>query len=264
MRSKLALILTGVILGASSVALCAEYKKYKRFKETLEAETDFKSEAEAKAKKHSGICPFTKTACEFGDCDGCKNDIRPIYDSEESADDIINTISALDPESPSFDADLKRVHDKLDAVLDKYDIKKSDEPIYKGSDTSAEEDFDAYTDDESIYNGSDTPAEEDFDAYTDDDMSDIEEVSISDAAYSSHSETAGTSSFYNDEELEENDVKEDNTTSSDEENDEHTEDTAAQVADTTTQEEKSGTVDENEVPIFLENDADEDISDNTL
>lgn len=243
MRSKLALVLTGVILGASSVALYTEYKKYKRFKETLEAETDFKSEAEAKAKKHSGICPFTKTACEFGDCDGCKNDIRPIYDSEESADDIINTISALDPESPSFDADLKRAHDKLDAVLDKYDIKKSDEPIYKGSDTSAEEDFDAYTDDE---------------------MSDIEEVSISDADYSSHSETAGTSSFYNDEELEENDAKEDNTTSSDEENDEQTEDTAAQVADTTAQEEKSGTVDENEVPIFLENDADEDISDNTL
>ena len=243
MRSKLALVLTGVILGASSVALYAEYKKYKRFKETLEAETDFKSEAEAKAKKHSGICPFTKTACEFGDCDGCKNDIRPIYDSEESADDIINTISALDPESPSFDADLKRAHDKLDAILDKYDIKKSDEPIY---------------------NGSDTPAEEDFDAYTDDEMSDIEEVSISDADYSSHSETAGTPSFYNDEELEENDVKEDNTTSSDEENDEQTEDTAAKVADTTAQEEKSGTVDENEVPIFLENDADEDISDNTL
>lgn len=236
MRSKLALVLTGVILGASSVALYAEYKKYKRFKETLEAETDFKSEAEAKAKKHSGICPFTKTACEFGDCDGCKNDIRPIYDSEEYADDIINTISALDPESPSFDADLKRAHDKLDAVLDKYDIKKSDEPIYKGSDT---------------------PAEEDFDAYTDDEMSDIEEVSIPDAAYSSNSETAGTSSSYNDEELEENDVKEDNTTSSDEENDEQTEDTAAQ-------EEKSGTVDENEVSIFLENDADEDISDNTL
>lgn len=243
MRSKLALVLTGVILGASSVALYTEYKKYKRFKETLEAETDFKSETEAKAKKHSSICPFTKTACEFGDCDGCKNDIRPIYDSEESADDIINTISALDPESPSFDADLKRAHDKLDAVLDKYDIKKSDESIYKGSDTSAEEDFDVYTDDE---------------------MSDIEEVSISDAAYSSHSETAGTSSFYNDEELEGNDVKEDNTTSSDEENDEQTEDTAAQVADTTAQEEKSGTVDENEVPIFLENDADEDISDNTL
>ena len=264
MRSKLALVLTGVILGASSVALYAEYKKYKRFKETLEAETDFKSEAEAKAKKHSGICPFTKTACEFGDCDGCKNDIRPIYGSDESADDIINTISALDPESPSFDAVLKRAHDKLDAILDKYDNKKSDEPIYNGSDTFAEEDFGAYTDDEPIYKGSDTSAEEDFDAYTDDNMSDIEEVSISDAAYSSNSETAGTSSFCNDEELEENDVKEDNTTSSDEENDEQTEDTAAKVADTTAQEEKSGTVDENEVPIFLENDADEDISDNTL
>lgn len=257
MRSKLALVLTGVILGASSVALYAEYKKYKRFKETLEAETDFKSEAEAKAKKHSGICPFTKTACEFGDCDGCKNDIRPIYDSEESADDIINTISALDPESPSFDADLKRAHDKLDVVLDKYDIKKSDEPIYNGSDTPAEEDFDTYTDDEPIYKGSDTPAEEDFDAYTDDNMSDIEEVSISDAAYSSHSETVGTSSFYNDEELEAY-------SSSDEGNDAQTEDTAAQVADTTAQEEKSSTVDENEVPIFLENDVDEDISDNTL
>lgn len=268
MRSKLALVLTGIVLGASSVALYTEYKKYKRFKETLEAETDFKAEAEAKAETHRGTCPFTKTACEFDSCDGCKNDIRPDFGSDETTDDVINTIIDLDPDSPSFDADLKRAHDKLDAVLDKYDIKKSDEPIYKGSDIPAEVDFDVYTDEDSG----------------------IEEVTISDASYSAPTEASGTSSFFDfnsDDTAEVRDNKasdevqgeqadvdttqsEEVTGTSDEDTAQFEEDTAQADAEVeqpekdTAQEEISGTVGENEVPIFLENDEDEDISDTTL
>lgn len=159
MRTKLALILTGVILGASSVAIFTEYKKYKRFKETLEAEADFKSGAEV--KKHKDTCPFTKTACEFDDCTGCKNDIRPIY-RHTDFDDVADMISDLDTESTSFAEDLRRAHASLDAIL------ADKAPIYKGSDTSAEEDFADVDEDEPVYEGSDTSAKEDFaDADTD-------------------------------------------------------------------------------------------------